>query len=130
MRPSGAWARQPLTICHASDWHTELFFRVAVQDVVELTDPSLSGILNLGGTILATAREKGVRKMITSPDEKDVKQIKAVNTSLELDCLVCKAGNGTQRTTGMLSELATQVIWFPKTIDNDVLRYGHHLWIR
>ncbi len=46
------------------------------KDIVELTDPSLSGILNMGGTILGTAREKVFRKMITSPDEKDREQIK------------------------------------------------------
>lgn len=92
------------------------------EDIVTLTDPSLSGILNLGGTILGTAREKVFRKMITSPDEKDREQIKEAYHKLELDCLVCIGGNGTQRTTWMLSELGLNVIGIPKTIDNDV--YG------
>lgn len=98
------------------------FSGLLYKDVVELNDPSLSGILNLGGTILGTAREKVFRKMITSPDEKDREQIKAAYHELELDCLVCIGGNGTQRTTGMLSDLGLNVIGIPKTIDNDV--YG------
>lgn len=92
------------------------------KDIMELTDASLSGILNLGGTILGTAREKVFRKLITSPDEKDREQIKNAYHELGLDCLVCIGGNGTQRTTWMLSELGLNAIGIPKTIDNDV--YG------
>lgn len=98
------------------------FSGILHKDIVELTDSSLSGILNMGGTILGTAREKVFRKMITSPDEKDQEQIKNAYNELGLDCLVCIGGNGTQRTTGMLSELGLNVIGIPKTIDNDV--YG------
>jgi 6-phosphofructokinase len=92
------------------------------KDTIELTDPSLSGILNLGGTILGTAREKVFRSMISSPDEKDREQIKDAYHELGLDCLVCIGGNGTQRTTWMLSEMGLNVVGVPKTIDNDV--YG------
>lgn len=98
------------------------FSGLLYKDVVELTDPSLSGILNIGGTILGTAREKVFRKMINSPDEKDREQIKNAYNELGLDCLVCIGGNGTQRTTWMLSELGLNVVGIPKTIDNDV--YG------
>ncbi|HBG42656.1 MAG TPA: 6-phosphofructokinase [Porphyromonadaceae bacterium] len=98
------------------------FSGLLYKDVIELTDPSLSGILNLGGTILGTAREKTFRKMITSPDEKDHQQIKECYHELGLDGLVCIGGNGTQRTTWMLSKLGLNVIGVPKTIDNDV--YG------
>lgn len=98
------------------------FSGLLYKDVVELDEPSLSGILNLGGTILGTAREKVFRKLITSPDEKDQEQIKNAYHELGLDCLVCIGGNGTQRTTCMLSELGLNVIGIPKTIDNDV--YG------
>lgn len=90
------------------------------KDVIELTDASLSGILNLGGTILGTAREKLFRKMINSPDEADRETIKQCYNELGLDCLVCIGGNGTQRTTWMLSELGLNVVGIPKTIDNDV----------
>ena len=98
------------------------FSGLLYKDIVELTDASLSGILNLGGTILGTAREKVFRKMINSPDEKDREKIKDAYNELGLDCLVCIGGNGTQRTTWMLSELGLNVIGVPKTIDNDV--YG------
>ena len=57
------------------------FSGLLYKDVVELTDQSLSGILNLGGTILGTAREKVFRKMINSLDEKDREQIKMPITS-------------------------------------------------
>lgn len=90
------------------------------KDISTLTERSLSGILNLGGTILGTAREKVFRKLITSPDEEDRKTIKQAYQELGLDCLVCIGGNGTQRTTWMLSELGLNVIGIPKTIDNDV----------
>ncbi|RNC66272.1 ATP-dependent 6-phosphofructokinase [Proteiniphilum sp. X52] len=98
------------------------FSGLLYKDIVELTDQSLSGILNMGGTILGTAREKVFRKMITSPDEKDREKIKNAYNELGLDCLVCIGGNGTQRTTWMLSELGLNVVGIPKTIDNDV--YG------
>lgn len=98
------------------------FSGILHRDIIDLTDASLSGILNMGGTILGTAREKVFRKMINSPDEKDREQIKAAYHELGLDCLVCIGGNGTQRTTWMLSELGLNVIGIPKTIDNDV--YG------
>lgn len=98
------------------------FSGILYKDIVELTDASLSGILNMGGTILGTAREKVFRKMITSPDEKDREQIKNAYHELGLDCLVCIGGNGTQRTTWMLAELGLNVVGIPKTIDNDI--YG------
>src|SRR5690554_6951799 len=90
--------------------------------IVELTAPSPSGILTLGGTILGTARETACRKMITSPAEKDRKQIRNAYDEWGLDCFVCTGVNWTQRTTYMLSELGLNVIGIPKTIDNDV--YG------
>ncbi len=96
------------------------FSGLLYKDTIELTDASLSCILNLGGTILGTAREKIFRSMIFSPDEKDREQIKDAYHELGLDCLVCIGGNGTQRTTWMLSEMGLNVVGVPKTIDNDV----------
>ncbi len=98
------------------------FSGLLYKDVIDLSDASLSGILNLGGTILGTAREKVFRKKITSPDEKDQEEIKKCYHELGLDCLVCIGGNGTQKTTWMLSQLGLNVVGIPKTIDNDV--YG------
>ncbi|MFV0471334.1 MAG: 6-phosphofructokinase [Paludibacteraceae bacterium] len=98
------------------------FSGLLYQDVIPLTESSLSGILTLGGTILGTAREKAFRKILKSPDHNDREQIKTAYKELGLDCLVCIGGNGTQRTTWKLSELGLNVIGIPKTIDNDV--YG------
>ena len=67
------------------------FSGLLYKDVVELTDSSLSGILNLGGTILGTTREKVFRKMITSPDEK-IGTNKRCYHELNLDGLVCIGG--------------------------------------
>lgn len=96
------------------------FSGLLYKDVSTLTDASLSGILTLGGTILGTAREKEFRKMLKSPDKAEREKIKTAYKELELDCLVCIGGNGTQRTTWQLSELGLNVIGIPKTIDNDV----------
>ena len=98
------------------------FTGILDKNFVELTDASLSGILNLGGTILGTARERVFRKMLASEDEKEREAIKKAYHDLGLDCLVCIGGNGTQRTTWMLSEMGLNVVGLPKTIDNDV--YG------
>lgn len=96
------------------------FSGLLYKDVIPLPESSLSGILTLGGTILGTAREKAFRKILKSPDKNDQEQIKTAYKELGLDCLVCIGGNGTQRTTGQLSELGLNVIGIPKTIDNDV----------
>ena len=98
------------------------FSGILKKDISILTERSLSGILNLGGTILGTAREKSFRKLINSPKEEDRNKIIDAYNELGIDCLVCIGGNGTQRTTWMLSELGLNVIGLPKTIDNDI--YG------
>ncbi|MCC8142488.1 MAG: 6-phosphofructokinase, partial [Tannerellaceae bacterium] len=85
-----------------------------------LDENSLSGILNLGGTILGTSREKPFRKLLSSQERDKPGIIKHTYEELGLDCLVCIGGNGTQKTAGLLSELGMNVIGVPKTIDNDV----------
>jgi len=92
-------------------------------DFVELTENQLSGILTVGGTILGTSREKPFKKskhknhidVQTKPEK-----IMQNYSNLELDCLVCIGGNGTQKTANLLSEQGLNVIGIPKTIDNDV----------
>lgn len=81
---------------------------------------SLSGILNLGGTILGTSREKPFRKLLASGEHEKSEVILQNYEELGLDCLVCIGGNGTQKTAAMLSELGLNIIGVPKTIDNDV----------
>lgn len=90
------------------------------KDVEQLDERSLSGILNLGGTILGTSREKPFRKMLAESDTDKPQLIKQYYDELELDCLVCIGGNGTQKTASMLSSLGLNIVGIPKTIDNDI----------
>ncbi|MDR1499613.1 MAG: 6-phosphofructokinase [Tannerellaceae bacterium] len=89
------------------------------KDFRTLDERSLSGILNLGGTILGTSREKAFRKLII-PDDSHSSVIKQCYNELSLDCLVCIGGNGTQKTSNLLRSIGLNVIGIPKTIDNDV----------
>lgn len=90
------------------------------KDAQSLDERSLSGILNLGGTILGTSREKPFRKLLASGESEKPQVIIRNYEELGLDCLVCIGGNGTQKTAGMLFNLGLNVIGVPKTIDNDV----------
>lgn len=90
------------------------------KDIQPFDERSLSGILNLGGTILGTSREKPFRKLLASGESEKPQIIIDNYEELELDCLVCIGGNGTQKTAAMLSDLGMNIIGVPKTIDNDV----------
>lgn len=90
------------------------------KDVQEFNERSLSGILNLGGTILGTSREKPFRKLLASGESDKPQIIKQNYEELGLGCLVCIGGNGTQKTANLLSKLGLNVIGVPKTIDNDI----------
>ena len=89
-------------------------------DIVPLKDKDLSGLLNLGGTILGTSREKPFKKRLSQASENKPKLILETIEHLGLDCVVCIGGNGTQKTANKLSELGVNVVSIPKTIDNDV----------
>ncbi|MDR2388630.1 MAG: 6-phosphofructokinase [Tannerellaceae bacterium] len=95
------------------------FSGILQKDFRVLDERSLSGILNLGGTILGTSREKSFRKLII-PDDTHSAFIRQAYAELGLDCIVCIGGNGTQKTSALLSEIGLNVIGIPKTIDNDV----------
>lgn len=90
-------------------------------DIIQLTDNSLSGLLNMGGTILGTSREKPFKRKGTSSMSEDKPAI-LLNTikKHQLDCIVCIGGNGTQKTAAKLVDAGVNVISIPKTIDNDV----------
>ena len=86
----------------------------------ELKESQLSGILTLGGTILATSREKPYKLVEDgSENDKPEKIIKNYH-KLGLDCVVCIGGNGTMKTASLLSKEGLNIIGIPKTIDNDV----------
>ena len=90
-------------------------------DIVPLTENSLTGLLNMGGTILGTSREKPFKKRAAAPvtQDKPAMLLKTIRER-ELDCIVCIGGNGTQKTAAKLVEAGVNVVSIPKTIDNDV----------
>lgn len=89
-------------------------------DIESLTEKSLSGLLNLGGTILGTSREKPFKKRLSAASEdKPALMLKNIH-ELGLDCIVCIGGNGTQKTAAKLAQAGVNVVSVPKTIDNDV----------
>jgi 6-phosphofructokinase 1 len=90
------------------------------KETISLDDKSLSGLLNLGGTILGTSREKPFKKLLDGSGEDKSQIVIDCYKELGLDCLVCIGGNGTQKTAYKVSQLGLNVIGIPKTIDNDV----------
>ena len=90
-------------------------------DIVRLNNSSLTGLLNLGGTILGTSRVKPFKRKGSSAFSEDKPAI-LLQTIREngFDCIVCIGGNGTQKTAAKLAEMGVNVIGIPKTIDNDV----------
>ena len=90
-------------------------------DIVPLTDKDLTGLLNMGGTILGTSREKPFKKRHAASSENNKPALMLKNIQdLQLDCIVCIGGNGTQKTAAKLSQVGVNVVSIPKTIDNDV----------
>lgn len=95
-------------------------FRGLLDDEIEpLTESSLTGLLNMGGTILGTSREKPFKKRMTDSEDKPARMLRNINTC-GLDCIVCIGGNGTQKTAAKLAAAGVNVVTVPKTIDNDV----------
>ncbi len=91
----------------------------------DLLRPSdYSGIIHKGGTILGTSRERPFK------DPEKVKQLVYHYNKWELDCLVCLGGNGTQKRANYVRKEGLNVIYLPKTIDNDVygtdMSFGFH----
>lgn len=96
------------------------FTGLITNDVEVFTERSLSGILNLGGTILGTSREKGLRKRLRNNDNNLADTVSSNYLNLGLDAVVCIGGNGTQKTANVLSKMGLNIVGVPKTIDNDV----------
>ena len=84
-------------------------------ELVELKRRSVSGILNLGGTILKTARSKG---FLTESGQKQA--IKTIKEN-KIDGLVIIGGNGSMTGAHVLAaKYQIPVIGVPATIDNDL----------
>lgn len=96
------------------------FQGLLTKDVEPLTEKSLSGLLNLGGTILGTSREKPFKKggIIDGVDKPAL--IEQNIREMGLDCIVCIGGNGTQKTAAKFADRGLNIVSIPKTIDNDI----------
>lgn len=90
-------------------------------ETTALTEKSLSGLLNSGGTILGTSRVKPFKKKASVEEQEERNRIILDNIrEMGLDAVVCIGGNGTQKSAAKLSEIGVNVVSVPKTIDNDV----------
>lgn len=97
-------------------------FRGLVENrTVPIEDLQVSGILTLGGTFLGSSRDKP-HKMKMGDKVMDMTNVAIANARrLQLDCLVCLGGGGTQKNALHLhKEGGINVLTLPKTIDNDV----------
>ncbi len=98
-------------------------FRGLVENrTVALDSRVVSGLLTEGGTLLGTSRDKP-HKMLMGSRVMDMTEVAVANMRrMNIDCLVCIGGNGTQKNALRLRR-ATDigVMTLPKTIDNDVL---------
>ena len=97
------------------------FQGLLTKDVELITDKSLSGLLNLGGTILGTSREKPFKKGgVVAEDVNKPALIEHNIKEIGLDCVVCIGRNGTQKTAAKLAAMGLNIVSVPKTIDNDI----------
>ncbi len=89
---------------------------------IRLDDAGTSGLLTVGGTILRTSRNKPHKMPAPDGGYRDMTGA-ALETyrRLNLDCLFCLGGGGTQKNAMRLVEEGDiNIITCPKTIDNDV----------
>ena len=98
-------------------------FRGLVENrTILLDDRAVSGILTYGGTVLGTSRDKP-HKMPMGGNILDMTQVAVDNARrLQIDCVVCLGGAGTQKNALRLAAAGLRVVTLPKTIDNDVVR--------
>lgn len=87
---------------------------VLENQTVPLTIDSVSGILQLGGTILRTSR--------TNPRKKEgaIEQCIETIKKNKLDAMIVIGGDDTQSVTNVLIEKGIHCVGVPKTIDNDL----------
>ena len=76
-------------------------------------------LLYRGGTVLGTSRTS-FKNIVKSRNVVD--SMVQTYKDCQLDCLLALGGNGSQKTSNLLSKKGCNVIAFPKTIDNDL--YG------
>jgi phosphofructokinase-like protein len=91
----------------------------------ELTRLDVSGIINIGGTILGTSNKgdpfhfpRESASGITITDASDL--VKGNYRQWGLDCLIAMGGDGTMNIAHKLVQMGMNIIGVPKTIDNDL----------
>jgi len=97
-------------------------FRGLVENrTLSLDSEAVSGLLTQGGTLLGTGRDKP-HKIMMGGKHMDMTDVAVANMHrMNMDCLVCLGGNGTQKNALRLRESGDiPVLTLPKTIDNDV----------
>lgn len=96
----------------------------------ELTNRDVSGIINIGGTILGSSNkgdpfhwpvDNGEKIIIENKSKLAVKNYKGWG----LDCLIVIGGDGSMHISSQLMKLGLNIVGVPKTIDNDL--YGTDL---
>lgn len=89
---------------------------------IRLDSAMVSGILTQGGTILSTSRNKPHKMPAPDGGYRDMTGAAIANYQrMNLDCLFCLGGGGTQKNAHrLMREGGINVITAPKTIDNDV----------
>ncbi|MBR4022335.1 MAG: 6-phosphofructokinase, partial [Ruminococcus sp.] len=97
----------------------------------DMSPSDFSGILTRGGTIFGTKRQPFKMMQVIGEDNVDkVKNMKETYKKQKLDCLLTLGGNGTHKTSKLLSDEGLNVIGLPKTIDNDIygtdVTFGFH----
>lgn len=100
----------------------------------ELTPFDVTGIINVGGTILGTSNKGDpFRYPMGSPPNIRVvdasQQVVEHYRNLRLDALITIGGDGTQVIADKLADMGLNIIGVPKTIDNDLeatdITFGH-----
>ena len=81
-----------------------------------------SGIINLGGTILGTSRQRFIpgKDIVDENGDSLIPAMKDTYNRINLDCLVVMGGNGTQKSAKLLADAGMNIVTLPKTIDNDI----------
>lgn len=100
----------------------------------ELTKLDVSGIINLGGTILGTSNKGDPFHYPIATDAHIINadcsgRVMEHYRDWSLDCVFAIGGDGTMTIANKLSKLGMKIIGVPKTIDNDLeatdITFGH-----
>ena len=94
-------------------------------DFINLRSRDVSGIINLGGTILGTSNVANPYRYPTTQGKKLILQDRSKDAIAnyrenDLDCLIAIGGDGTLTIASKLIKEGLNIVGCPKTIDNDL----------